>query len=204
MNHPTTLARERRGAGPSLAILVIAAVVAGCATSAAPSSSNAGGPGSTATAAASRGASAAPSTAPTSAPSAAGPKATTCRELLSDSEVRQATGLGTATLKSVDVTVAIVNETHCRFDAGSTTVEVSVWSGDRLSAFDSLSSAQSNPVTLDVAGATATFYDLSFLATGLARTADHGVAVTLTPGDTPIPDMKAAATALLRLAIRRI
>jgi hypothetical protein len=112
--------------------------------------------------------------------------------------------LANAALKSVDVTVAILNETHCRFDAGTTTVEVSVWSGDRLAAFDTLSAAQSNPVTLDIPGVTATFYDLSFLSTGMARTADHGLVVGLTPGDTAIPDMKAAATALLRLMLGRI
>ena len=140
----------------------------------------------------------------TAAPIAAGPKAKTCRDLLSDSEVRQATGLANATLKAVDVTAPIVSETHCSFDAGTTTIEVSVWSADRLAAFDSVSSGLPNPITLLIPGATATFYDLSYTSTGVARTADHGVAVSQTPGDMPIPDMKAAAIAILRLVLGRI
>jgi hypothetical protein len=187
----------------------VLAFVGACSTSAGPALSTpvSGGPGAAASsgAAAASGTSATEAAAPTAAATtAAGPKAKTCRELLSDDEVRQATGLANATLKSVDVTLAIVNETHCVFDAGSTTVDVSVWSGDRLAAFDTVTSGMANPVKLDIPGVTATFYDLSFLGTGLARTADHGVAVGLTLGDTPIPDMKAAATALLRLVLGRI
>lgn len=216
MYRPTPLARRRRLGGPSLAILLVLAFVGACSTSAAPASSTpaGGGPGAAATgAAAASGTSAteatsaavAPTTAAmTAATIAAGPKAKTCRDLLSDDEVRQATGLASATLKSADVTVAISTETHCTFDAGSTVVDVGVWSGDRLAAFDTVSSGMANPVTLDIQGATANFYDLSFAATGLARTADHGVSINLTPGDTPIPDMKAATTALLRLVLGRI
>ncbi len=210
----------RAGVFPVLCLTVLLAAACG-ATS--PSSATTPGPGTTGpasgtgnrptpapTAAATTAPTVAATTAPTAAATtaaasiAAGPKATTCRELLSDGEVSQATGLANATLKSVDVAVSIGSETHCRFDAGSTAVEVSVWSGDRLSAFDQLSSGMSNPVTLDIPGATASFYDLSFMGLGMARTADHGVAVNMTPGDTPIPDMKAAAIALLRMVLGRI
>jgi hypothetical protein len=210
MDRPTLPASWRRLGGRSLGFLAVIAVLSACSTSAAPALATPAPAGSAASASSGAAAASGPSTAaatsptPASAPSAAGPKAKTCRDLLSDSEVRQATGLANAALKSVDATLAIVNETHCRFDAGTTTIDVSVWSGDRLAAFDTLSAAQSNPVTLDIPGVTATFYDLTFMATGLARTADHGVAVGLTPNDTPIPDMKAAATALLRLVLGRI
>lgn len=194
-------------AGLGLAVVLVACSTtapAAATTPVGPATSVAGG---TSTAAASQNP---PTSAPVSgSPStagsiASGPKATTCHELLSDGEVSQATSLANATLKTVDVAVAIGPETHCRFDAGTTEVEVGVWSGDRLAAFDTTSSGMTNPAMLDVAGASATFYDLSFIAVGLARTADHGVSINLTPGDRPIPDMKAATTALLRLVLGRI
>ncbi len=213
--YSTLLAKRRRPGGRSIAILAVVTVLSACSTSAAPAlvtpapggsaaSASSGTTSTSGTSTSGTSATAATSPTPASTPAPVGPKAKTCRELLSDSEVRQATGLASATLKAVDATRPILSETHCTFDAGTTTVDVSVWSGDRLAAFDTLTSAQSNPVTIDVPGSTAAFYDLSFESNALARTTDHGVAVGLTPGDTPIQDMRAAATALLRLIVGRI
>jgi hypothetical protein len=142
----------------------------------------------------------------------AGPdaKAATCRALLSDAEVRQATGLAEMALKPYDAKQSLnVREAHCRFEAGTTTIEVSIRSKDQLAAYDSLYAAiaEFKPVAIDVPGAKATFFDAGGRGTnfsGYARTTEHGVSISGTVNGPRIGDPKGAIGALMRIVLSRI
>jgi hypothetical protein len=141
---------------------------------------------------------------------AAHAQATTCRALLSDAEVRQATGLASMALKPYDAKQTLsASEAHCRFEAGATTIEIAIRSRDQLSVYDTLYGAIAGfkPVTIDVPGATATFLDLGGRGTnfsGYARTTEHGVSIAGTVDGPRIADPKGATRALLRLVLSRI
>jgi hypothetical protein len=137
-------------------------------------------------------------------------KAATCRALLSDAEVRQVTGLANMALKPYDATQTLNrSEAHCRFEAGATTIEIAIRSRDQLSVYDTLYGAIAGfkPVTIDVPGATATFFDLGGRGTnfsGYARTSEHGVSIAGTVDGPRIADPKGTTRALLRLVLSRI
>lgn len=139
-----------------------------------------------------------------------GAKAATCRTLLSDAEVRQATGLANMTLKPYDATMKLnANEVHCRFDAGPTEIDIGIRSADQLAVYDQLLAGMASfgPVKIDVPGATATFLDAGGRGTnfsGFARSTEHGVSIGGTVDGPRIADPKGATTALLRLVMSRI
>jgi hypothetical protein len=139
-----------------------------------------------------------------------GLKAATCRDLLSDGEVRQATGLVNMALKPYDAKQKLnASEAHCRFDAGATKIEIGIRSKDQLPVYDKLRAAMASfkPVVVNVPGATATFLDMGGRGTnfiGFARTAEYGVSINGTVDGPRIADPKGATSALLRLVLSRI
>lgn len=151
-----------------------------------------------------------PSTAPSGAPPSVAPAAThvyDCAKLVTDAEMRQATGLADAALFHGNG-VAVKGQTYCQFFArsGATAIAVSVWTGPALTDFNQLWAAA--PASSAVSGIGGADARVSVAARmGGARINGLGISVafaaTGTGGLNGI-DLQAAIEAILRIVVGRV
>ena len=179
------------------------AVASGAVTVTTPSPASSAAPSTVPTLAGS----AAPSAAPSSQPAAA--KRYDCQKLITDAEMRTATGLPSASFfnQTTDTTGPSAGETYCQFFAGqgATSIALTVWTGPSLADFDQLwaagSAADSVPGIGDAARVSA-----ASLAGG-ARVGGLGITVFLTAtGDNGLAgvDVKDAITKILAIVATRV
>jgi len=153
--------------------------------------------------------SAAPSAAPSIQPAAA--KAYDCKKLITDAEMRQATGLSAVAFFNqalwTDTQGQPEGQTYCQFFAGqgAASIALTVWTGPSLAVFDQLwaagSAADSVPGIGDAARVSAAS------RTGGARVGGLGIGVVLTAtGDNGLAgvDVKDAITKILAIVVARV
>jgi len=153
--------------------------------------------------------SAAPSAAPSVQPASA--KGYDCKKLITDAEMRQATGLSTVAFFNqelwTDTPGLPEGETSCQFFAGqgATSIALTVWTGPSLATFDQLWAAGSPADNVPGIGDAARVSAASLA--GGARVGGRGIAVVLADtGKTGLAgvDVKDAITKILAIVVPRV
>lgn len=130
----------------------------------------------------------------------------TCSSLLSDQEVRQATGLSNAAFFNEEKGEAIKGQTYCQFFAGSVSIAVSIATGPAFDqAFQPLMAAGKGLPAISGLGDEALWSDQG--ASLGVRVGSIGLTIIFTDtggGSLGIGDPKGAAIAMAKLVLSRL